>query len=320
MGISDHQWIDEPAAHVTKKPPREMMKKQSTIQRYKQEISELRKQLLAGSEVVETASGPIEVAIEGEGDPVLSLHGGLGGYDAGLHAGKAVIGEGYKIIAPSRFGYLRTPMPKDASTAAMADALADLLDVLEIPSVAVLGSSSGGPSAIQFAIRHPERVSALVLNVCVVHAYEGISLAARINNSIGWRSDFIFWYVTDKWGDKFGAQYGITEEFVRSLPQEEQDYLKGIWRMSNPVSLRRLGMLNDLKKMANDYPIERISAPTLIVHAVDDSLNNFSHAEYAAEKIQGSQLLKLESGGHLKLGQRDRVKKEVRRFLQEKLG
>ncbi len=320
MGISDHQWIDEPAAHVTKKLPREMMKKQSTIQRYKQEISELRKQLLAGSEVVETASGPIEVAIEGEGDPVLSLHGGLGGYDAGLHAGKAVIGEGYKIIAPSRFGYLRTPMPKDASPAAMADFLADLLDALEIPSVVVLGASSGGPSAIQFAIRHPERVSALVLTVCVVHAYEGISKVARINNSIGWRSDFIFWYVTDKWADKIGAQYGITEEYVKSLPQEEQDHLRGIWRSRNPVSQRRLGMLNDLIPRANDYPIERISAPTLIVHAVDDTINNFSHAEYAAKKIQGSQLLKLESGGHLILGQQDRVKKEVRRFLQEKLG
>ncbi|MCP4613052.1 MAG: alpha/beta hydrolase [Planctomycetes bacterium] len=295
------------------------MKKQSTIQRYKQEISELKKQLLAGSEVVETASGPIEVAIEGAGQPVLSIHGGLGGYDQGLLAARTMIGEGYKIIAPSRFGYLRTPMPKDSSPAAMADSLADLLDALDIPPVMVLASSSGGPSAIQFAIRHPGRVSALVLNVCVVHAYEGISTAARINNSIGWRSDFLFWYVVDKLGDKIGAQYGITEEYVKSQPQEEQDYLRGIWRLSNPVSQRRLGMLNDLIPRANDYPIERISAPTLIVHAVDDTVNNFSHAEYAAAKIQGSQLFKLESGGHLKLGQRDRVKKKVRQFLP-KLG
>ena len=296
------------------------MKKRNTIQRYKQEICELRKQLLAGGEVVETGSGPIEVAIAGEGQPLLSIHGGLGGYDQGLHAARVVIGEGYKIIALSRFGYLRTPIPKDSSPAAMADSLADLLDMLEIQSVAVLGSSSGGPSAIQFAIRYPERISALVLNVCVVHAHEGISRAARINNSIGWRSDFIFWYIINKLGDKIGAQYGITEEYMKSLPQEEQEYLRGIWRSCNPVTQRRLGMLNDLIPRANDYPIERISAPTLIVHSVDDTINNFSHAEYAAEKIQGSQLLKLESGGHLKLGQRDRVKKEVRRFLQEKLG
>jgi pimeloyl-ACP methyl ester carboxylesterase len=296
------------------------MKKQSTIQRYKQEMKELRAQLLAGSQVVETASGPIEVAIAGEGEPVLSIHGGLGGYDQGLHAANAVIGEGYKIVAPSRFGYLRTPMPKDGSPAAMADALADLLDALEIPAVTVLGTSSGGPTAIQFAIRHPERVSALVLNVAVVHAHEGISKAARINNSIGWRSDFIFWYVIDKVGDKVGAQYGITEDYVKSLPQEEQDYLQGIWRASNPVSQRRLGMLNDLTPRANDYPLEKISAPTLIVHAVDDTINNFSHAEYAAEKIPGAQLLKLESGGHLKLGQRERVKEAVRKFLQERLG
>jgi pimeloyl-ACP methyl ester carboxylesterase len=183
--------------------------------------------------------------------------------------------------------------------------------------VAVIGTSSGGPSALQFAIRHPGRVSALVLNVCVVHAHEGISRAARINNSIGWRSDFLFWYVTHKLGDRCGAQYGITEEYVKSLSSGEQAYLKNVWRMGNPVSQRRLGMLNDLKPRANDYPIEKISAPTLIVHAVDDTINRFSHAEYAASKIRNSELLTLECGGHLKLGQLDRVKREVRRFLSE---
>ena len=292
------------------------MKREGIVRRYRRDIGAIRQRLLAGGEIVHTKSGPIEVGFAGEGPHVLSLHGGLGGYDQGLHAASAVVGNGYSVVAPSRFGYLRTPLPDDASAESMADALADLLDSLSIPSVTVIGTSSGGPSSIQFAIRHPEKVNALILNVAVIHAYEGISWLARLNNSIGWHSDFLFWYVIEKLGHKMARQYGISEEFVLSLPQVEQDYLIQVWRSCNPVSQRRLGMLNDLRHMENDYPIESIKAPTLIVHAVDDTINSFTHAEYAASRIPGSQLLTLESGGHLKLGHRERVRTEARRFLE----
>lgn len=290
------------------------------IERYTTEIREIRQRLLDHSQVVDTARGPIEVAVDGDGPAVLSIHGGLGGYDQGLHAAHTLLGEGFRTIAPSRFGYLRTPLPHDASPAAMADALAALLDALRVPSVVVLGSSSGGPTAIEFAIRHPGRTKALVLNVCVVHAHPGISALARLNNSIGWRSDFLFWTIVETLGDRIGAQYGISTAYVKSLPPREQAYLRAIWRSANPVSQRRAGMLNDLVPRANDYPIEQITAPTLIVHARDDSINDFSHAAYAAEKIAGSRLFALDDGGHLKLGHRAAVKQAVRGFLADITG
>lgn len=56
-------------------------------------------------------------------------------------------------------------MPPDASPAAQADAHACLLDALGIRQAAVLGASAGAPSAMQMAISHPERVSALILMV-----------------------------------------------------------------------------------------------------------------------------------------------------------
>ncbi|WP_428834589.1 alpha/beta fold hydrolase [Nonomuraea maheshkhaliensis] len=69
------------------------------------------------------------------------------------------------MIAISRFGYLRTPLPADASPAAQADALAAALDALEISSAAVMGVSAGAPSAVQLALRHSRKVSALALVV-----------------------------------------------------------------------------------------------------------------------------------------------------------
>jgi pimeloyl-ACP methyl ester carboxylesterase len=38
-----------------------------------------------------------------------------------------------------------------------------LLDALEVERAAVVGFSAGGPSVIQFALRHPDRTSGLVL-------------------------------------------------------------------------------------------------------------------------------------------------------------
>ncbi len=56
----------------------------------------------------------------------------------------------------SRFGYLRTPMPADASAAAQTDAHMCLLDALGIRQAAIMGGSAGAPSALQMAIRHPD--------------------------------------------------------------------------------------------------------------------------------------------------------------------
>jgi len=45
------------------------------------------------------------ITILGEGPPVLIVHGAGGGYDQGLWVARDSVGEGFRIIAPSRFGY-----------------------------------------------------------------------------------------------------------------------------------------------------------------------------------------------------------------------
>jgi 2-hydroxy-6-oxonona-2,4-dienedioate hydrolase len=91
---------------------------------YQVEIRRIRAKVLAGGQIAETAAGQIEYAIAGTGTPLLSIHGADGGYDQGLLIAAALMGDGFEAIAPSRFGYLRTPVPSDASPAAQADAYA----------------------------------------------------------------------------------------------------------------------------------------------------------------------------------------------------
>lgn len=130
---------------------------------YSRDLQAINARLVAGSQVVETSHGPVEYATLGDDPPVLVIHGSGGGYDQGLLLAKAFGGEGFRWISPSRFGYLRSPLPADASTAAQADAFAELLDALGTQRVAILAMSGGVPPALQFTERYPDRTSALIL-------------------------------------------------------------------------------------------------------------------------------------------------------------
>ena len=133
--------------------------------RFEQDIKNARARSAQGSMLIATRCGPIEVQQAGAGVPLLVVHGSGGGHDQGMAFAGALAQNGIHVIAMSRFGYLRTPMPADASAAAQADAHVCLLDALGIRRAAVMGGSAGAPSALQMAIRHPDRISALILLV-----------------------------------------------------------------------------------------------------------------------------------------------------------
>ena len=100
------------------------------------------------------------------------------------------MGEGFRVIAPSRFGYLRTPIPLDASPAAQADAHAALLSELNISKAIVVGVSAGERSAVELAIRHPNSVAAIVL---IVPGTYSPTSPVSVEASRG--SKFVFWLV-----------------------------------------------------------------------------------------------------------------------------
>src|SRR6266536_2653854 len=132
---------------------------------YKNELGRMRDAASQGSLVANLDIGPIEYADSGAGIPLLSIHGAGGGFDQGLALAAELVGEGFRIIAPSRFGYLQTPVPQDTSPAAQADAHAALLSKLNVPKSIVLGVSAGARSAIELALRYPDMVTSLILIV-----------------------------------------------------------------------------------------------------------------------------------------------------------
>ncbi len=126
------------------------------ISQYQQETQAQMAQLIANSQLIVTPYGLVEYGQVGAGPTVILSHGAIGGYDQGLWLA-SLLGPGFHFLAPSRFGYLRSPIPSDPSYAAQAGQYVALLDVLQVERAAVIGLSAGGPAALQFALGYPDR-------------------------------------------------------------------------------------------------------------------------------------------------------------------
>jgi len=275
-----------------------------------------------GSQVVETACGSIEYASIGEGPVLLVVHGAGGGFDQALDLARDFLGGGYRIVAPSRFGYLGTPLPADASPQAQADAHACLLDALNIDRAAVVGVSAGGPSSLQFALRHSQRTEALVLLVPLAYAPgEAIPLSSlkRFMVEHAVKSDLLYWAaMTLAPNVVIGTILGTPPQVVRRGGPFERANVAMMMRHILPISRRAQGLENEARIAASleRYELERIAAPTLVVSVEDDGYGTFVPAQYTARHIPGARFVGYRSGGHLLVGHRAEVEDELNAFLR----
>lgn len=288
---------------------------------FRNELSRAHDAATHGSLVANTGAGPIEYAEKGAGVPLLSIHGAGGGFDQGLANAAEFVDEGYRIIAPSRFGYLRTPVPRDASPAVQADAHAALLSELNISKAIVVGVSAGARSAVELALRHPNRVSALLLispgtysptSPVSVEASRGSKFTFWLVNN---GADFAWWAVEKIAPSVLIRFVGVRPELVAASPKVEQDRVMNIVCAIEPLSLRFPGINVDSTPDLQELPLEKITAPTLIISARDDLFNTLPAAEYAASKIPDSKLIIYDTGGHLLVGHEETVRAAVRSFL-----
>jgi len=289
--------------------------------RHARRVHLAQQRLLAGSKVVQTEAGLIEYAAGGAGPAVLIVHGAGGGYDQGLLIAR-MVGDGFRWIAMSRFGYLRTPLPEDGSPAAQADAHAALLDALGISSAAIVGISAGGPSALQFALRHPSRCSALVLLSAVSHSVENTLLPLAELAALLPGQELLWWLMSSLGRRWLMGVAGVRPSMLRQLSPAEVSWLRAFADAFLPFSSRRDGLLNDCRQLRTleHYPLANISAPTLVVHAADDPLVPFDHATFVTTHVPGARLLRVETGGHLLLGHHDQVRASVLEFLAQHIG
>jgi pimeloyl-ACP methyl ester carboxylesterase len=259
--------------------------------RYQHDLERARQRLAQyGSRLVQTACGPIEYVIVGEGIPVLEAHGIFGGFDQGLVVARQILGEGFRIIAPSRFGYLRTPLPAGASPVSQADAYACLLDQVEIDRVTVMAHSAGSPSATQFALRYPERVAALVLIVPAAPGPGPTAPPKRLMEAL-FQTDFILWSLSTFVPSTLPM--GVPRRL--ELTPHDRIELAAVIETMLPATPRRDGFLFDMyvstPTLHSGIPFTELSVPVLLVTAVDDPLVAPDNVRRLAAAIPNARLL-----------------------------
>ncbi|WP_172632019.1 alpha/beta fold hydrolase [Dictyobacter arantiisoli] len=242
--------------------------------------------------IIETAVGLVEYQVVGQGPAILYAHGTPGGYDQGCAFSQFFDTSKCMLISPSRPGYLRTPLTSGASPEEQADLYAALLDALGIEQAGMIGFSGGGPSALQFALRYPERCSHLVMIGAIVRRYcpqETLQAQPFWQQHLARLTEYLL--VSDLF------LYCILP-LIRLLPFGH--IMAGMLCSGTIYHLRKAGYENDQKHFAamEEYPLEQIVAPTLIVHGTHDEDVPFSDAELLLAKVARGRLVPMLKGNH----------------------
>jgi pimeloyl-ACP methyl ester carboxylesterase len=271
------------------------------------------------SRVVETSRGPVEYAERGTGPPVLSLHGSPAAFEQGLLIAEFARVTGFRVIAPSRPGYGRTPLSAGRTPVEQADTLAALLDSLNLERVAVLAMSGGGPAGYALAGTHPDRVSCLV-------QVESITLPAkaprlgRLGLHLTPVAGLAAWMI-DRFPARMLTSMGAPPSTDPELRDAQAALARGI--ITTATGWQRLGdgYDNDAAQFAAVPPLtpSSITCPTMIVHATADTRLPIAHAEHAHTAIPGSRLRRMDGGRHTAFLFSPDVQLEAVAWLQDHL-
>ena len=276
------------------------------------------------SSLLDSALGPIEYALQGEGFPILVSHGAAGGFDQALLIAAPLAASGFQLVAPSRDGYLRSPLTPASSPQTQADKYAWLLDHLGLDSCVALGVSVGGPSAIEFALRHPRRCKALVLISSIVMpvrpAYLSIlpePLVLSILRSPAHR------FVLMRAPERILLEIlGVTSQDLRRTSSDSgasRALKETLLAARDAQGLRVQGALADITS-ARDlprYPFADVQMPALVVHGSKDRFAPFRLIAEAVARMPHARLEEIRGAGHLCIiTHSNEVSLQVARFLR----
>ena len=266
-------------------------------------------------EVIGTRLGPVEFARVGAGQPVVVLHGSPGGIDAAELMARFLPRDTTSAILLSRPGYLGTELGERRSIDEQADLVIALLDALDIPSAGVLSWSGGGPCGYRLAVRHADRIDALVAFAALSKAYHApkTSLTDRLMFGTSTGQWLLRVLAAHRPGDvvtgTLQSESSLTgdalKERVASILADpaKLDFVLALGPTASTTKERKAGFDNDLAQFAaiDSLELERITTPTLVVQGGADTDVTPDFSDFAVATIPGAQRLDLADGSHLAL-------------------
>ena len=184
---------------------------------------------------------------------------------------------------------------EDISFDAWVQDLETVVDAAGLEKFALMGQSQGGAVAIAYAVKHPERVSHLVL--CGAYArganFRGRPDAAKVRQALET-------LVQLNWGKSNPSFYQMVSNLYipDNTTPEEQSWFKDLQLISvssaNLVKFMRACDDIDIRPL-----LPRVSVPTIVFHSDRDRIAPPEEGRILAAEIPNARFVPLASGNHI---------------------
>jgi pimeloyl-ACP methyl ester carboxylesterase len=272
-----------------------------------------------------TALGAVEYVEIGDGPVVIALHGAMGGYDQSLILAQTIGDSDHRYIAMTRPGYLGTPMSSGKTSEQQGDLIASLLDTLSVTQAGVIAVSGGGPAAVQFGLRHPDRCAGLVLvSTCSDKVNTPIPFSFKVMKYLARWSWFANRFRKKAEQDlEAVAKRSIRDPKILARTINDADtwplFTTMLLSIFDRMGQRIEGTENDIEiSHTATYPLENLNEPVLVVHGTEDQLVPFeAHAKMYKTRVPNAELLSIDGGEHVAIfTHRNMVRPKVIEFMQ----
>jgi pimeloyl-ACP methyl ester carboxylesterase len=250
--------------------------------------------------IARTSKGPMEYRLEGRGPTIVVLNGGHCSRETRLSHEK-LTEHGFSVLTPSRPGYDSTPSEVGKSAQAAADALAALLDTLQIAAVDVIGISAAGPTALAFVQQYPSRVRKLILESAVTTDWDE---KAKRRSRIGFgRAAKVTWALMHSMLKLFPTMiikvlmHDLTvldvNMVLKRMSPDDLAFVKRILQTSQAST----GFVNDIEHKVDH--LATITKSVLVMYSPNDGTVSSKNARRIADEIATSELSEVPSDTHL---------------------
>src|SRR5215211_7793497 len=208
------------------------------------------------------------------------------------------LAEGHTVIRYDERGCgLSDRNVEDVSLEARVADLEAVIDDAGFERVDLLGMSQGGPVAIAYAARHPERVQRLVLYA----TYARGRLKRDLSPSEREHAELMVSLIRMGWGQGQPAFRRLfTTLFIPDASAEQMEWFDELQRVTtDPETALRIRAARNQDDVTDEATC--VSSPTLVLHARDDALVSFSEGRLLATLIPGARFVALEGRNHILL-------------------
>ncbi len=254
----------------------------------------------------------ISYEIAGEGEPLVLVHAGIADCRMWGDQVEAFAGR-YRVIRYDLRGFGKTAMVEGPFS--HHEDLRGLLDSLGVGRAHLVGCSMGGEAVLDFALRHPDRVGALVLVGSAVSGFEG---------DFGPPEQWDELVAADEAGDLGRVSELEVRIWVDGPGRGPEDVEAGVRDLVREMNL--IALENEASGLGEELPpeppavdrLEEVLAPSLVIVGDSDQPRTLAAADLLARELPNARKVSMTGVAHLPNMERpDEFNRLVLDFLEE---